>query len=202
VYELAPIARDAVVPQTWLYELRYRDAEGGAWKSFCGADAQGKRWAIALSGTYDAANTAHPDDKHVTFACTRGVMAKCYRWGYRPWIDAEHAAAHQACIRMAMADYCGDGRSWTRDGTLIQHWDRLSPPVQPRTQLVPGMSFEAAWTPAGAACLSHRRWTGLDEEFGPQRCARPVPRCSSEQEAARLFGEALLFNASRKNRLR
>ena len=21
-----------------------------------------------------------------TFACTSGVIAKCYRWGYRPWL--------------------------------------------------------------------------------------------------------------------
>lgn len=177
---------------TWMYELRYRDA-GGHWKSFCGADDHRRRLAIPLAGRYDETNAAHADPQRITFACTRGVMAKCYRWGYRPWRGAEHAEAHQACIRMAMADYCGDGRSWTRDGTLIQHWDRLAPPVQPRAALEPGMSFEAAWTAAGAACMARPRWT-----FAPERCATRPARCVSEDDALRRFSNErlLLFNAS------
>ncbi|HKQ28227.1 MAG TPA: ADYC domain-containing protein [Burkholderiales bacterium] len=182
---------------TWLYELRYRSTG----KNFCGAGAQGERVAIALAGYYDETNTAHPDPKRVTFACTRGVMAKCYRWGYRPWLGREMADAHQACIRMAMADYCGDGRSWTRDATLIQRWDLLSPPVQPKTELRATMSFEAAWTPLGAACLARPRWQGLVEDFRPERCARKIPVCPSEQEALREPG-AILLNASGHNVLK
>jgi hypothetical protein len=171
----------------WLYELRRRD--GGTWKSFCGQDAEGRRLAVALEGTYDNTNASHADPKRVTFACTRGVMAKCYRWGYRPWLGAEMAAAHQACIRMAMADYCGDGRSWTRDGTLIQRWDVLSPPVQPRTSGDPRMTFEAAWTPAGAACMARPRWP----ELSPTGCKTPIAACATPEEAPRT---AVLFNRS------
>jgi ADYC domain len=97
---------------------------------------------------------------------------------------------------MAMADYCGDGRSWTRDGTLIQRWDRLLPPAQARTRIDPRMTFEAAWTPRGAACLAHPRWTGLAQDFRPERCAKALPACGSEEEAVRDHGGILLFNAS------
>ncbi|HUQ73838.1 MAG TPA: ADYC domain-containing protein [Burkholderiales bacterium] len=211
MYEISRVVReDQPLPEgypyppgtTWLYELRYR-AAGGAWKNLCGADAQGARLAIPLAGVYDKANTAHADAQRITFACTRGVMAKCYRWGYRPWLGAEHSAGHQACIRMAMADYCGDGRSWTRDGTLIQRWDRLSPPVQPRTADIGSMSFEAAWTPRGAACLARPRWSGLAPDFTPGRCARPPGHCDSEDDALKRFPDEplLLFNASRPNAL-
>lgn len=186
--------------RTSLYVLLYRARDGG-WSPFCAPDAQGERTAVVLAGTYDTRNTAHADPARVTFACTRGVLAKCYRWGYRPWLGEGLASAHQACVRMAMADYCGDGRPWTRDGTLIDKWDTLVPPVQRRDGSDREMLFEAAWTPAGAACMAHRRWTGLPEEFYPQRCARELPACSSAQEARSRFGDPLLFNASRHNRL-
>lgn len=186
--------------RTSLYVLQYR-ARDGDWRPFCAPDAQGERTAVVLAGTYDTRNTAHADPARVTFACTRGVLAKCYRWGYRSWLGEGLAAAHQACVRMAMADYCGDGRPWTRDGTLIDKWDTLVPPVQRRDGSDREMLFEAAWTPAGAACMAHRRWTGLPEEFYPQRCARELPACSSAQEARSRFGDPLLFNASRHNRL-
>jgi hypothetical protein len=185
---------------TFLYVLHYL-ARDGAWKPFCAPDAQGARTAVLLPGSYDARNTARADPALVTFACTRGVLAKCYRWGYRPWLGERLASAHQACVRMAMADYCGDGRPWTRDGTLIDMWDTLVPPVQRRDGSDRDMLFEAAWTPAGAACLAHRRWTGLPEEFYPQRCERPLPACASPEEARRRFGDALLFNGSHHNRL-
>ena len=181
--------------QTWLYELR--DRQTG--KSFCAPDVAGSRLAIPLPGRYDATNNARADATRITFACTSGVMAKCYRWGYRPWLGAEHAAAHQACVRMAMADYCGDGRSWTREATLIQRWDRLSPPAQPRSAPDPRMTFEAAWTPRGAACIAHARWSGLAQEFAPERCAPRLPRCRSEREALDASPDAILFNASARN---
>jgi hypothetical protein len=198
VYEIARVVREdhALPPgysyragSTWLYELRYRDAASGEWKPFCGRDAEGARLAIPLAGVYDESNTAHTNNARMTFACTRGVMAKCYRWGYRPWLSAEMAAAHQACIRMAMADYCGDGRSWTRDGTLIQRWDLLSPPAQPRTSGDPRMTFEAAWTPAGAACMARPRWP----ELSPTGCKAPIAPCATPEEAPRT---AVLFNGS------
>ena len=48
----------------------------------------------------------------LTLACEGGAITKCIRWGYQPW--AQHSGSslkelHQACTRMARADYCGTG---------------------------------------------------------------------------------------------
>ncbi len=57
-----------------------------------------------------------------------GVIAKCIDMGFPPWDDAPsateqgHASArdrHQLCVRMATADYCGEGRANTIEGTPI-----------------------------------------------------------------------------------
>ena len=32
---------------------------------------------------------------------------------------------YNACIRLLRADYCGDGRPFTRDGTLVDIYDHL-----------------------------------------------------------------------------
>src|SRR5262245_9620706 len=60
--------------------------------------------------------------------CTSGVVGKCVRWGYRPWEEKPGKpmrALHQACTYMARADYGGDGRPTTREGTLIDVYDRF-----------------------------------------------------------------------------
>jgi hypothetical protein len=63
---------------------------------------------------------------------------------------------------MARADYCGDGTPHTREGTMINIWDRLPAPgpIQSHGGLLPplGMLFEAGWSPDGAVCLSRARW--------------------------------------------
>jgi hypothetical protein len=46
-----------------------------------------------------------------------------------------------ACFRMMPADYCGNGNPHTRDGTLIEIWDREG--IQVDTS-VPDLSSEAA----------------------------------------------------------
>src|SRR5262249_50734974 len=94
--------------------------------------------------------------------CTTGVIAKCYRWGYRPWVTGygNLVAMHWTCTRLARADYCGDGTTHTRDGTEINVWDNApSPgPIQPHGQTPTAMVFEAGWDTGGAVCLSHARW--------------------------------------------
>ena len=138
--------------------------------------------------------------------CAESAAAKCARWGYRPWeaADPAHPDAardlHAACTRMARADYCGDGRSATRKGTDVNHWDRESrvPRGAPRS----GVSFEAAWTPRGAACMSHARWP---EETKPcpargssslNEYNVPVCRTPAEAEAFTEPGKPLLYNES------
>ena len=55
---------------------------------------------------------------------------------------------------MYRADYCGDGKPFTKDGTIIDIFDYLDPPVQLREE---AWTFEARWQPSGAMCMSQPR---------------------------------------------
>jgi hypothetical protein len=65
---------------------------------------------------------------------------------------------HQACTRMIRADYCGNGRSYTFNGTLIEVSDALSPQIQQATQ---GWPLEGQWNPGGAFCIGDARHAEL-----------------------------------------
>ena len=145
-----------------LYSITAWDAKAAAWKEVCAADPWGERWAIAVAGRWDESGTHQPDPAGFTFACTSGVIAKCVRWGYKPWKTlngTDLAPYHQACTRMARADYCGDGTAHTVNGTLIDLYDTLG--IQARTPDVTDMFFEGTWTPDGAYCLGKVRWQNL-----------------------------------------
>jgi hypothetical protein len=152
------VERDAQDPDgdVYLYQLSVRD-EAGGWERFCLPDREGKTLAIPLKGTWDAARNHHDGDA-ITFACTNGGLAKCVRFGYKPWKTVRGVSLadyHQACVHLTPADYCGDGRAHTRDGTKIDLWDRLG--IQKR-DTEPGMRFEAAWSPSGAVYLGKPRF--------------------------------------------
>jgi hypothetical protein len=120
--------------------------------------------ALAVSGTWDASGAHQSTPGKLTFACENGAITKCIRWGYKPWASHEGqslAGLHQACTRMARADYCGNGRSHTHENTTIDMYDRLG--VLARTTEASAdwdprrASFEAAWAPDGATCLARTR---------------------------------------------
>jgi hypothetical protein len=148
-----------------LYGLSYRDPATGAWQEACDADAGGGTRAIPVAGVWDEAGGRSDRVGYFTFGCTAGVIAKCVRWGYRPWQTVQGRSLqpfHQACTRMARADYCGDGHPHTLEGTLIDAYDVLG--IQTR---VPGsgMLFEAAWLEDGAYCISKARWNLIGLEL-------------------------------------
>jgi hypothetical protein len=161
---------------TFLYRLRIAHQVGGSQVEVrCEPSLTGPNpnsdWAVPLRGVYEADTGAldTSDTTRFTFGCDNGVIAKCYRWGYKPWLDAPNADAvaltHWACTRMARADYCGSGEANTLDGTHIAFWDRLAPvPTHaqpPQTTLPRELRFEAGWNSAGAVCLSHARWATM-----------------------------------------
>ncbi|MBN9687218.1 MULTISPECIES: ADYC domain-containing protein [unclassified Corallococcus] len=120
--------------------------------------------ALAVGGVWDASG-AHADTAdRVTFACENGAISKCILWGYAPWATRDGkslAGLHQSCTRLARADYCGNGRSHTRQDTTIDIYDRLGV-LERATEVTrewdPAKgSFEAAWAPDGATCLSRTR---------------------------------------------
>jgi ADYC domain-containing protein len=147
---------------TYLYTLEQNVDGTDSWQAACEADTDGKQVAIPLTATWDDRGNRVASSTLFTFGCTTGVIAKCYRWGYRPWVTGygDLVAAHWTCTRVARADYCGNGRPHTRDGTMINVWDHLpSPgPIQTRGATPAGMLFEAGWDTRGAVCLSHARW--------------------------------------------
>ncbi|WP_224367229.1 ADYC domain-containing protein [Hyalangium versicolor] len=120
--------------------------------------------ALAVSGVWDVSGAHHDAQGRFTLACENGVISKCITWGYKPWATRDGlslASVHQACTRMARADYCGDGRSHTHDGTTIDMYDRYGMLVRTTQTSVDWdpnrASFEAAWAPDGATCLARTR---------------------------------------------
>jgi hypothetical protein len=167
----------------WLYDVSYRPKLDNTWKPLC-SDGKGNALpAIPLQNYWDAATGDRIDDEDVvTFSCTNAVLAKCVEWGYRPWAEATRCKDvdknkhcydvslqdyHQACTRMARADYCGDGKPWTVPGTAIDIWDHLSPQIEaPATD----WTIEAEWTPDGAYCLDDIRQQAWKEQGLYPKC--------------------------------
>jgi hypothetical protein len=196
---------------TWLYAVS-RVALDGTRNPLCRPDANGVAAAIPIAAVFDERGDRLESATHFTFACTAGALGKCYRWGYRPWLGAGRTFAdlHWACTRMARADYCGDGATWTRDGTVINLWDRAPAPgpFNTRGEPPPDFVFEAGWTSRGAACLSKQRWLTLPPDVAnrcPDRLIAPgvttplATVCDSEAEAALFTGAPLLYDESRLN---
>jgi hypothetical protein len=147
---------------TYLYSIAQNVDATGTYQAACGTDVDGRSAAIPMAAIWNAHGDRVESTTLFTFGCTTGVVAKCYRWGYRPWITGagDLAAMHWTCTRVARADYCGNGTPHTRDGTLINVWDNLPAPgpIQTRATAPVTMLFEAGWNTSGAVCLSHARW--------------------------------------------
>jgi hypothetical protein len=201
---------------TFVYTLEQRVDDTGTWQTACPADADGHSIAIPLAAVWDEHGDRSVPAGMFTFGCTSGVIAKCYRWGYRPWVTGfgDLVPMHQTCTRLARADYCGIGIPHTRNGTTINVWDTLpSPgPIQHHGTVLglplppPGMLFEAGWNTDGAVCLSHSRWI-LQDGLGiaalcPHRLVPPgllgetvcdtVSAVLGIDTGARMFNEAYL----------
>jgi hypothetical protein len=135
-----------------------------------------------------------------TFVCTSGAAGKCVLMGYRPWNNSAETplrALHRACVHMLRADYGGDDRPTTRDGTAVDIYDRFQIQLPAMRQ---DMSLEAAWSEDGAVCVAHpripqnmtlgalaERYDRLAGHLGPQSCT---------EDAMRAFPAVLLFNRS------
>jgi hypothetical protein len=152
-------------PSLLLYRIEIWNAESATWKNPCIATRQVPLpRALAMQGLWDSTGAHRADQNKFTFACQNGAIAKCASWGYKPWASKDGqslAPLHQACTRMARADYCGDGRSHTREDSPIDMYDGLqvlTRTTEPSSVWNPASaSFEAAWTPEGASCVSRTR---------------------------------------------
>jgi ADYC domain len=152
-------------PDLLWYRIEAWNPVAQEWENPCVANgAVSDPRAMAVGGVWDASGAHHDVPGKLTLACENGVIAKCIRWGYKPWASQEGqplAELHQACTRMARADYCGNGQSHTHDGTIIDFYDRLGllpPTKEASVDWDPARaSFEAAWAPDGAMCLARTR---------------------------------------------
>ena len=181
------IARDPGDDDIYLYDVSFRNP-AGQWEPYCEPDAEGRTTAIVVKGGWDATGNYIASDA-VTFACTNGAIAKCARWGYKPW-KTGLAVYHQTCMRVVLADYCGNGRAHTRDGTRINVYDRIG--IEKRDNL-PGV-FEAAWTPSGAVYLNEPRRAVRGDVVGecPERLSDRTAGLTEAEIRAR-YPEALIF---------
>ena len=194
---IAAIAPDPNDKAVLLHDFRI----DGTDTPLCSPDLDGKQLGFPLVG-----RTA-PDGRFLEVGpsvfeliCTSGAQGKCVRFGYHPWERAPDGRPmrdyYDACVRMVRADYCGDGRGWTRDGTIIDMWDDHG--IQkPDTQGDPAFSFEAGWKPEGAVCVAHTR---IPENITLDKLKASCPRLATmptcDEALARAAG-ALLFNRSR-----
>jgi hypothetical protein len=166
-------------PGAWLYSLQL---EG---RDVCAGDGLG----VFVPGVWDesgrhvAASDTAGGVIDATFSCRAGVIAKCVFWGYEPW--SVGSELHQACTRMARADYCGDGVAHTENGTLIDMFDRHG--IQSTVDAA-GLSFEAGWGPDGATCVSQPRYLDIDPqgELELPSCWDSKPSCDTWEDALAL----------------
>jgi hypothetical protein len=156
---------EASDPAMRWYRIEVWNATSASWENPCIATHRvPSPRALAVQGVWDERGARHEAPGKFTFACESGAIAKCVGWGYKPWASRDGVALkelHQACTRMARADYCGDGRSHTHEDTPIDMYDSqgvLTRTTQASAGWQPERaSFEAAWTSEGAWCLARTR---------------------------------------------
>jgi ADYC domain len=181
---------EAVGGPVTLYHMSVLDPSSGAPRDLCQPDVLGRKVGLPLSQA-----------EGFGFTCTSGAEGKCVLMGYRPWEEPKNGVfpsdLHRACVHAMRADYGGDNRPSTKDGTLVNVYDRFGIRTPAETS---GMEFEAAWGADGAICVAHPRiadnvsleqlaehYPRLKGRLGPQACT---------EDAMRTDPQALLFNES------
>ncbi|MGF9758689.1 ADYC domain-containing protein [Microvirga sp. 0TCS3.31] len=128
-----------------LYRFLVEDPDKQTFQNACMPDARGRQLGLPLQ-----------NGARVDITCTSGAEGKCILMGYRPWdsrTDVPMQDLHAACVHMMRADYGGDNHPATRDGTLVDVYDRFG--IQTPDAVDP-LPFEAAWSKDGALCVAHR----------------------------------------------
>ncbi|WAS97320.1 ADYC domain-containing protein [Nannocystis punicea] len=161
----------APTSDVWFYDISIQAPGDPGWESLCFDHLGQPTQAIPLANHWDLTTGARiVDPGVVTFACRDAVLAKCVEWGYRPWATAGSTSLanhHQACTRMARADYCGDGTPHTFTGTPIDVLDKLSPRIQAAATLSrSNWGPEAEWGPSGAVCVGDMMRLKLLDDAG------------------------------------
>lgn len=189
---ISSIEKDDTAPGGSLFLYRFvTKSDGGDEVPLCTPDAAGRTVGFPVS------------DGHGGFelACTSGAIGKCLRWGYRPWDETPKGpplrALHAACVRMVRADYGGEGKPTTLEGTVVYVCDRFG--VVP-CSTKPPLVFEAAWGVKGATCVARPR---IPKNISLTELGRQYPRLAGhlgskgcDPRSAFDDSDALLINRS------
>jgi hypothetical protein len=161
----------------WAYSVAYQNQQG--WAPLCGLDGSGAPiQAIPVPGIFDhtkgtvTGGSYTPSSTSFTFGCREAAIAKCIEFGYPAVAPGRQFAA---CTRMLRADYCGDGLSWTLNGTLINFYDNIGVAFDRAS-----WPFEAEWSEQGARCVSATttlRWVGASETPPPCLASKRSADC-------------------------
>ncbi|MBK7862591.1 MAG: hypothetical protein IPJ65_29080 [Archangiaceae bacterium] len=168
--------------ELWLYRVSKRPANTTtAWTSLCSVkysddpihwwvETPDSRTATFVPGWWRQAQgyTYTTDSNIFSYACHDGVGTKCQRWGYKPykwgykngsWVQFQEL--YSACVRAATADYCGEGISYTRNGTRVDVWDNYGFVLPVPEYQQPGYADESTFSSGGAECVELSRWDDI-----------------------------------------
>ncbi len=177
---IAAVTPDPQVPsgEILLYRFLFQNEADDTWRALCPPAPDGRQVGFALSGEWDANGRYRPQADEVTLVCASSAIGKCLRMGYRLWGEAADGTPnhlyHQACTRAVRADYCGDGTSYTRDGTPLRLGDRIG--VLHADDSADAL-FEGLWGADGALCLARPR---LPDTHGLDDLVAACPRLESK----------------------
>lgn len=189
------------------YRLDVRDASNNKVVTVCAE-------AVPLAGTVARTGEHLTMPSRITFACLDGAGGKCVRWAYAPTASSLNPlwGAHQACMQGVTADYCANGATSTRVGTLISFLDNVG-----INQVAPGQQitslkladwppnpndyyFETAFPPGhrNATCVGKLRWPAISAP-----CVSAIPECGDADIDDMIAADgSVMFFASRYNQLR
>lgn len=205
-------------PDVFHYGVSVKTTSNPTPRSLCYDESKQPTDLVPVNGMAWDENTGNriDDPKTFTLACTEGAIEKCMHLGYRPWASQKQCKGgtrgrncptinvplkdyHQACTRMIRADYCGNGQSWTKDGTLLDVYDYLLPPIQLQEE---NWQIESRWVPTGAICLTEERHPEL--KF-PGYCMTDgrktkLPKCQCYEDNRGLLVSTFNDDPSRKGK--
>lgn len=151
----------------------------------CPADNSGNVWTIMYRGLLvndpsgDVASASWAPDEYAYIACLNGRIGKTALWGYAPdnpsaSIPDLSLTEFEAAHRMVGAEYCGDGKSYTRAGEAVTLLDKWSINVHSAD----AVSDEAVWGLSRALCVGTPRWETYQ---GQIQCndGTTIPLCST-----------------------
>jgi hypothetical protein len=165
--------------------------------------------AIAIPGYWDG-GAWHPGHggsrEKITLSCFSGVIAKCARWGYVPWVSNykghDLGPYHRACVQASRAMYFKSDTSFTCRNTKIEIYDDLG--IQ--TKRDDTLAFESIWAEQGPLCLARSRWRKCDKELmrpnsplSPGTCHDPVQALGLRWSSAASPGARIAIASSLDN---